>query len=47
MSLLDRGKYSQEILEFTNISVPKEQPLIEYEVRVDDGDWHLWKKKVP
>jgi len=50
MDLRTRTAFSDEIKNFTTIDTPMSQPdagLIDYEVRIDDQSWHLWRKRVP
>ena len=49
MNLQTRTLFSNKICELTSVPVPSttQYPLLDYEVRLDDQEWHLWKKKVP
>lgn len=49
MKLALRAEFSKKISSFCDIDLPslENYSLIDYEVRVADGEWSLWKKKVP
>jgi len=49
MNLQTRTKFGNRLGEFTNVPLPSttQYPLIDYEIRIEDQEWHLWKKKVP
>jgi dynein heavy chain 1 len=56
LKLFERANYSKKIeilIDNSNIEglgLPKdliEYCLIDYECRIDDGEWNLWKNKVP
>jgi dynein heavy chain 1 len=48
MNLQTRTAFSNELRNFTSVDMPSDEAaLLEYEVRVDDQSWHLWKKRVP
>jgi len=49
-SLASREKFGQFIGDTTTIPTPDQTQgptLIDFEVNVDDGEWSLWRKKVP
>ena len=55
LKLFDRGTYSSALAEIviasglSDFDLPdlSEYILIDYEVKIEDGSWHLWKEKVP
>jgi dynein heavy chain 1 len=49
MNLQTRTNFGNRLSEFTSVSLPSitQYPLIDYEIRIEDQEWHLWKKKVP
>lgn len=48
MNLQTRTEFSNELRNYTSIDMPSDDAaLLDYEVRVDDQSWHLWKKSVP
>ena len=51
MNLLTRTKFANQVADFTNVETPAglslEKPLIDYEIRLDDQQWHLWRDSVP
>mmetsp|Transcript_42600 Transcript_42600/g.49773 ORF Transcript_42600/g.49773 Transcript_42600/m.49773 type:complete len:465 (-) Transcript_42600:1383-2777(-) len=49
LNLAGRIDFCQKIYEYTNVDLPDSlgPPLIDYEVRIDDQNWHLWKERVP
>jgi dynein heavy chain 1 len=49
MNLHTRTKFGNHLQEFTSVSLPStsQYPMIDYEIRIEDQQWHLWKKKVP
>jgi len=56
LKLFERANYSKKIeimIDNSNIEglgLPKdltEYCLIDYECKIDDGEWNLWKNKVP
>ena len=49
MNLQTRTNFGNRLSEFTSVSLPSiaQYPLIDFEIRIEDQEWHLWKKKVP
>ena len=49
MNLQTRTNFGNRLNEFTSVPLPptNQYPLIDFEIRIDDQEWHLWKKKVP
>lgn len=49
MNLFTRTNFGNKLGEFTSVPMPSttQYPLIDYEIRLEDQEWHLWKKKVP
>ena len=48
LSLEGRYAFGKDFVKFTKVEMPRgHEPLIEYEVRVDTAEWHLWKERVP
>ena len=49
LNLREREKFSNYIMEQSDSNMPPASgtPLLDYEVRIEDQQWHLWKKKVP
>lgn len=49
MKLALRAEFSKKISSFCDVELPSLEnfSLIDYEVRVSDGEWSLWRKKVP
>lgn len=49
MKLALRAEFSRKIATFCDIELPplENYSLIDYEVKIEDGEWSLWKKKVP
>ena len=49
MKLALRAEFSKKIASFCDVELPSLDnfSLIDYEVRVSDGEWSLWRKKVP
>jgi len=49
MNLQTRTEFSEEIRSFSTVDMPPtgDASPLDYEVRVDDQSWHLWKKRVP
>ncbi|KAJ5078912.1 intein-containing dynein heavy chain precursor [Anaeramoeba ignava] len=49
MSLQDREEFGTFLLNNCDIQGPKDKihPLIDFEVQIDDGEWILWKNRVP
>ena len=49
LNLREREKFSVFIMEQADTGMPPAtgSPLLDYEVRIEDQSWHLWKKKVP
>ena len=48
MNLQTRTNFGNKLAEFTSVPMPStvQYPLLDYEVRLEDQEWHLWKKKV-
>jgi dynein heavy chain 1, cytosolic len=50
MNLQTRTNFGEELRSMTTVEMPSESsntPLLDYEIRVEDQAWHLWKKRVP
>ena len=49
LNLAGRVEFCTKIHEIASIELPDPSgpPIIDYEVRVDDQEWHLWKERVP
>ena len=50
MNLQTRTEFSEEIRSWGTVDMPPQSgdsALLDYEVRVSDQAWHLWKKRVP
>jgi dynein heavy chain 1, cytosolic len=49
LNLREREKFSVYIMEQSDSNMPPSSgaPLLDYEVRIEDQSWSLWKKKVP
>lgn len=50
MNLQTRTNFGNRLGDFTAVAMPlisQSTPLIDYEIRIEDQEWHLWKKKVP
>ena len=50
MNLSTRTNFSNNIVDFTDIETPPISngvALIDYEIRLSDQKWHLWKEQVP
>ena len=50
MNLATRTDFSNQICNFTAVETPPRGPsvaLIDYEIRLEDQKWHLWKESVP
>jgi len=50
MNLQTRTNFGNKLIDFTDVLLPicnQANPLIDYEIKIDDQQWHLWKKKVP
>lgn len=49
MSLAERENFSTFIQGVVNTPVPEQSfaPLLDFAVSLDDGNWHLYKSKVP
>ena len=51
MTLYQRQLYGEKIAKFCPIDLPPVGPgqesLIDFEVKLEDGSWQTWKKKVP
>lgn len=49
MNLFTRTQFANKLNEFTGVPMPSttQYPMIDFEVRLEDQEWHLWKKKVP
>ena len=49
MNLQTRTNFGNKLCDFTSVAFPPitQYPLIDYEIRIEDQEWHLWKKKVP
>jgi dynein heavy chain 1 len=49
MSLQANTNFGNRLSEFTSVSLPSiaQYPLIDFEIRIEGQEWHLWKKKVP
>lgn len=50
MNLAVRTEFSNGLADFVDIEMPNSlsaTPLIDYECRIDDQKWHLWKEQVP
>jgi len=49
MNLSTRTQFGDKLGEFTSVPLPAHgtYPAIDFEIRIEDQEWHLWKKKVP
>jgi len=50
MNLSTRTNFSEELRNWGDVEMPQVAPnstLLDYEVRLDDQTWHLWRKRVP
>jgi dynein heavy chain 1, cytosolic len=49
LNLAGRHEFCDKIHELTSVDLPDPSgpPIIDYEVRIDDQQWHLWKERVP
>lgn len=49
MNLATRTEFGQKLGEFGSVPMPSagNYPLIDFEVQIEDQEWHLWKDKVP
>lgn len=49
LCLKEREEFSREICKLSSISTPtgKSHTLLDYEVRIEDAEWHLWSEQVP
>lgn len=49
LKLAGRYDFGNKIYDITDVDLPDQSgpPLIDYEVRIDDQQWHLWKERVP
>jgi hypothetical protein len=50
MNLMTRTNFSEELRNWGDVEMPQPAPnstLLDYEVRLDDQSWHLWRKRVP
>lgn len=50
MNLATRTQFSNLLVDFTDVSCPSITPqaaLIDYEIRMADQKWYLWKESVP
>ena len=49
LKLAGRYQFGEKIYEICDFDLPDPSgpPLIDYEVRVEDQQWHLWKERVP
>jgi len=49
LNLVGRIEFCLKIHELADVELPDPSgpPLIDYEVRIDDQSWHLWKERVP
>lgn len=49
LKLHERYDFGNKIYDITDVALPDQSgpPLIDYEVRVEDQQWHLWKERVP
>ena len=50
MKLALRAEFCRKISKFCDVvQLPniESNSIIDYEVKMDDGEWSLWKKKVP
>ena len=49
LNLAGRNDFWLKIHELTDVELPYPSgpPSIDYEVRIDDKCWHLWKERVP
>ena len=49
LNLREREKFSDFLIDQVDFPMPVKggSPLLDYEVRIEDQSWHLWKKKVP
>ena len=49
LNLAGRIEFCLKIHELADVELPdpSDPPLIDYEVRIDDQSWHLWKERVP
>lgn len=50
LNLQTRSDFGEEIKNWSNVDLPVmsgDQVLLDFEVSVDDQQWHLWKKRVP
>jgi len=49
LNLARRVEFCNKIYEVCSIDLPDPSgpPLIDYEVRIEDQEWHLWKERVP
>jgi dynein heavy chain 1, cytosolic len=49
MNLQTRTNFGNSLGDYTSVTMPNinQAPLIDYEIRIEDQEWHLWKKKVP
>lgn len=49
MNLITRTSFGNNLKEFTSVPMPNtsSSPLLDYEIRIEDQEWHLWKKRVP
>ncbi|EAR94592.2 dynein heavy chain, cytoplasmic protein (macronuclear) [Tetrahymena thermophila SB210] len=51
MTLYQRQKFGENIAKFSPVDLPPvgagQESIIDFEVRIEDGEWYAWKKKVP
>ena len=49
LNLAGRVEFCNKIHELTDVELPDSSgpAIIDYEVRIDDQQWHLWKERVP
>jgi len=49
INLHDREEYSRFLMKLSDMEMPPVEgpPLLDYEVKIEDGTWGLWKKRVP
>jgi dynein heavy chain 1 len=49
LNLREREKFSTFVQEAADFEMPvgSNPPLLDYEVKIEDGTWSLWKRKVP
>jgi len=49
MNLSTRTAFGEKMSELGSVPLPisTSSPLLDYEIRIEDQEWHLWKKRVP